>query len=77
MQNLKPSAQRLARIAGALYLVNIIPFGPGGGVLAGTLEVDCTIPGVELPIEEGSTFQWGRSISRRQEGPRFFTFFMA
>jgi len=50
--------------------VALLPFG--GGVLAGTLEVDCTIPGVELPIEEGVNLSVGSFHFEKAGGATLF-----
>jgi hypothetical protein len=44
----------------------------GGGSLAGTLEVDCTIPGVELPIEEGVNLSVGSFHFEKAGGATIF-----
>jgi len=44
----------------------------GGGALVGTLEVDCTIPGVELPIEEGVNLSVGSFHFEKAGGATLF-----
>ena len=56
--NLAPSGAKdgigtLEQTTGGLLVVRIVALPVGGGMVEGTLGIDCAVPGVRFPIEEG------------------------
>lgn len=56
--NLAPAGAKdgigtLEQTTGGLLVVRIVALPVGGGMVEGTLGIDCAVPGVRFPIEEG------------------------
>lgn len=62
----------LQQTMGGLLVLHVALKPSGGGTLAGVLDVDCMLPGVEFPIEEGVDLSVGPFKFEKSGGATLF-----